>query len=422
MKLDGFVRVLPRLVLLFVMACQHDAHAQEQAQAGTADSNLAAQVLTPVGTTYPYTQQLQWLDSGRFIVGRLDGSMTFFRPPGPTEWGPMLTDVLRTPANRGVEMMAVRDERTFVTSNDSTTITLWRERDTALQEDAEPTHLDRLPRAFRFENFAYDADVGTANSGVFVVHANREYLVTGHENGFVLIWNVSRNGRQLAVLKKLNVRSPDPIPSPFQLWNVRDIVAWRDGIVITGAEDGDLVMLQLPQGNVLARKRYNPAAQRGINGLAILDDHLVAVACSVGPADKNTWLFRVRPAEFQSQGSVDLKQNLALPQSFAFRAAMARVGGQPYVFATTQEGLLWTVLVTPDGQLQVQASSSVDFPIGEAIDYNPTTSQLAAVGVLVNLFNVAAPAPAAPAPRKQAAPKVAPPQAPSLRPEPAPAN
>ncbi|MCP3164998.1 hypothetical protein [Myxococcus qinghaiensis] len=421
MKLDGFVRVLPRVVLLLAMACQHDAHAQEQASISTADSNLAAQVLTPVGTTYPYTQQLQWLDSTRFIVGRLDGSMTFFRPPGPTEWGPMLTDVLRTPANRGVEMMAVRDERTFVTSNDNTTITLWRERDAALQEDAEPAHLDRLPRAFRFENFAYDADVGTANSGVFVAHANREYLVTGHENGFVLIWNVSRNGRQLAVLKKLNVRSPNPIPSPFQLWNVRDIVAWRDGIVITGAEDGDLVMLQLPQGNMLARKRYNPSAQRGINGLAILDDHLVAVACSVGPSDKNTWLFRLRPAEFQSQGSVDLKQNLSLPQSFAFRAAMARVGGQPYVFATTQEGLLWTVLVTPAGQLQVQASSSVDFPIGEAIDYNPTTSQLAAVGVLVNLFNVAAPTPAAPAPRKQA-PTVAPPQAPSLRPEPAPAN
>ncbi|AKF84850.1 hypothetical protein MFUL124B02_05440 [Myxococcus fulvus 124B02] len=408
MKLDGFARVLPRVALLLAMACQHSALAQDQLD--TTPKALTQQVLTPVGTTYPYTQQLQWLDSGRFIVGRLDGSMTLFRPPGPTEWGPMLTDVLRTPANRGVEMMAVRDERTFVTSNDSTTITLWRERDLAVAEDAEPALLDRLPRAFRYQNFAYDADVGTANSAVFVTHGNREYLVTGHENGFVLIWSVTRNGRQLAVLKKLDVRSPNPIPSPFQLWNVRDIVSWRDGVVITGSEDGDLVMLQLPQGNVLARKRYNPSAQRGINGLAILDDHLVAVACSVGPSDKNTWLFRVRPAELQSQGSVDLKQNLSLPQSFAFRAAMASVGGQPHVFATTQEGLLWTVLVTPDGQLQVQAVSSVDFPIGEAIDYNPATSQLAAVGVLVNLFNVAPPAPA----QRQQAPKAAPPQAPSL--------
>ncbi|MCP3058695.1 hypothetical protein LXT21_07925 [Myxococcus sp. K38C18041901] len=408
MKLDGFARVLPRVALLLAVACQHSALAQEQLD--SAPKTLTQQVLTPVGTTYPYTQQLQWLDSGRFIVGRLDGSMTLFRPPGPTEWGPMLTDVLRTPANRGVEMMAVRDERTFVTSNDSTTLTLWRERDLAVAEDAEPALLDRLPRAFRYQNFAYDADVGTANSAVFVTHGNREYLVTGHENGFVLIWSVSRNGRQLAVLKKIDVRSPDPIPSPFQLWNVRDIVSWRDGVVITGSEDGDLVMLQLPQGTVLARKRYNPSAQRGINGLALLDDHLVAVACSVGPSDKNTWLFRVRPAELQSQGSVDLKQNLSLPQSFAFRAAMASVGGQPHVFATTQEGLLWTVLVTPEGQLQVQAVSSVDFPIGEAIDYNPATSQLAAVGVLVNLFNVAPPTPA----QRQQVPKAAPPQAPSL--------
>lgn len=408
--LDGFVRALPRLALLWVVACQHSAFAQEAALD-------TAPVLTPVGTTYPYAQQLQWLDSGRFIVGRWDGSMTLFRPPGAGEWGPMLTEVLRTPANRGVEMMAVRDARTFVTSNDSTSLTLWRERDAALAEDAEPALLDRLPRPFRFENFAYDADVGMANSGVFLTHANREYLVTGHENGFVLIWSVTRQGRQLAVLKKLEVRSPDPIPSPFQLWNVRDIVAWRDGIVITGAEDGDLVMLQVPQGTVLARKRYNPSAQRGINGLALLDDHLVAVACSVGASDKNTWLFRVRPSELQSQGAVDLKQDPSLPQSFAFRAAMARVGGQPYVFATTQEGLLWTVLVTPDGQLQVQASSSVDFPIGEAIDYNPATSQLAAVGVLVNLFNVGAPTTVNPAIRKQA-----PPQAPALQREPAQAH
>ncbi|QSQ11033.1 hypothetical protein [Myxococcus landrumensis] len=405
---DGLMRALSRLVLLLVVACQHTALAQEAAVD-------VAPVLTPAGTTYPYAQQLQWLDSGRFIVGRWDGSMTFFRPPGVGEWGPMLTDVLRTPANRGVEMMAVRDSRTFVTSNDSASITLWREREAVL--DDEPALMDRLPRSFRFESFTYDADVGMANSGVFLTQANREYLVTGHENGFVLIWSVTRQGRQLAVLKKLDVRSPNPIPSPFPLWNVRDIVAWRDGIVITGAEDGDLVMIQVPQGNVLTRKRYNASAQRGINGLALLDDHLVAVACSVGASDKNTWLFRVHPAELQSQGSVDLKQDPSMPQSFAFRAAMASVGGQPHVFATTQEGLLWTVLVTPDGQLQVQAVSSVDFPIGEAIDFNPATAQLAAVGVLVNLFNVGTPASVSPAIRKQA-----PPQAPSLRRESTPAN
>lgn len=53
----------------------------------------------------------------------------------------------------------------------------------------------------------------------------------------------------------------------FPLWNVRDIVAWRDGIVITGAEDGDLVMLRVAAGgNVLTRKRYNASAQRASTG------------------------------------------------------------------------------------------------------------------------------------------------------------
>ncbi len=59
MKLDGFVRALPRLALLLIVACQHTAFAQEAAVD-------AAPVLTPVGTTYPYAQQLQWLDEGRF--------------------------------------------------------------------------------------------------------------------------------------------------------------------------------------------------------------------------------------------------------------------------------------------------------------------------------------------------------------------
>jgi hypothetical protein len=96
-------------------------------------------------------------------------------------------------------------------------------------------------------------------------------------------------------------------------------------------------------------------------------------------------------------GSVDLKKDTSLPQSFAFRAAMVRVGGQLYALATTQEGLLWAMLVTPDGQLEIQSSIAVDFPLGDAIDYEPTTANLAVVGVRSNLFKVgnaaAAPAP-----------------------------
>lgn len=411
------LRLLPCAVLVLCMACQH---AQAQAPLTPAPQQ---QVLAPVGTTYPYTQQLQWLDPGHFIVGRLDGTMSFFRPPGTNEWGPVLTDVLRTPANRGVEMLAVRDEQTFVSSNDNTSVTLWRRRGQGAQDDAagpEEAHRGgKLPQAFRYENFSYDADVGTANSGVFLTHGGHEFLVSGHENGFVLIWSFDTASRNLRVLKKINVRSPNPIPSPFELWNVRDIVVWRDGIVITGSEDGDLVMLQVPEGEVLARMRYNPGAQRGINGLALLNDYLVAVACSVGPDDKNTWSFRVRPAELQPLGSVDLKQDLSLPQSFAFRVALAEAGGQLYAFATSQEGLLWTVLVTPEGQLQIQSSTSVDFPLGDAVDYEPTTANLAVVGVLVNLFRVGG----APATRAAAVPAAqqVPPQA-GATPAPAPAR
>lgn len=370
------------------------------------------QVLNQVGTTYPYAQQLQWLDETHFIVGRWDGTLTFFRPPGPGEFGPTLTEALRTPSGQGVQMMAIRDERTFTTSDDATSILVWF-RLGLDSLDAEKENGKQLINPYWYRRFTYSADVGVANSGVFMTHGGREYFVSGHENGFVLVWRYDALTRGLQLLKKVNVRSPNPIPSPFPLWNVRDIVAWRDGLVVTGSEDGDLTLFKVPEGTVVARMRYNPGAQRGINGLAVLDDRLVAVACSVGPSDKNTWLFRLQPAGFQPLGSVDLKKDTTLPQSFAFRVAMVRVGGQDYAFASTQEGLLWTVLVTPDGQLQIVSDTSTDFPIGDTIDYQPQTSSLAVVGILINLFNVGAagaspamaPAPPPPAPARVPPPR-----------------
>jgi hypothetical protein len=353
-----------------------------------ASTSAWAQALSPIGTTYPYTQQLQWIDSSHFIVGRLDGSMTIFRPPGAFEFGPTLTNVLRTPANRGVEMLAVQDNDTFVTSNDATTIALWQRGDETTPTD--PGY-HRLPPVARFKTFSYDSDPGIANSGVFLTYNSINYLVTGHENGYVLVWRVSANGRNLTQLRKIDVRSPNPIPSPFQLWNVRDIVVWKDNLVVTGSEDGDLVLLRITDGQVLVRERYNPAAQRGINGLAILGDYLTAVVCSVGSSDQNTWLFRVENSDFVSLDSIDVKQNLALPQSFAFRAAMATVDGSPNIFVSSQEGILWTVEVTPTDELQIVASTTTDFALGDAMDFEPSTRQLAVVGVLVNLFQVAAP-------------------------------
>lgn len=71
---------------------------------------------------------------------------------------------------------------------------------------------------------------------------------------------------------------------------------WRDGIVITAAEDGDLCLVDVASMRVVHRQRYNPDAQPGLNGLALHGDLLLATNCTVGTGERNLWLYRINRA------------------------------------------------------------------------------------------------------------------------------
>ncbi len=346
-----------------------------------AATTALAPPLKELGATYNYAQQVRWSAPERFLVGRWDGTLGIFRPPVPAkEFGPVLTGVYRAPSGQGIQMLAVGGDDLFVSSNDDRSLAVWTRPRRRRGDDAFAARL-----------FAFDAAYGVANSGVFLTRAGRSYLATGHENGYLLVWDANLRKGRLALRKVVDVRSPDPIPSPFPLRNVREVAVWREGIVITGSEDGDVVMLRVPEGDVLARQRYNPTAQRGINDIAVLGDYLLVVNCSVGPADKNTWLFGLSLGAFRYLDAVDLKKDLTRPQSFAFNDALAEIGGKVLGFVSTEEGLLWSLEVTPPGRLTVATPTPVGFPVGDALDYDPRSRSLAVVGLTLYLYRVESP-------------------------------
>jgi hypothetical protein len=89
------------------------------------------------------------------------------------------------------------------------------------------------------------------------------------------------------------VRSPNPIPSPFPIKNIRGVERWEPGYVVTGSEDGDICLVKVVEGSAAARMRYNATAQRGVNDIDTCGDYLVPANCSVGPDDKNLRLYRI---------------------------------------------------------------------------------------------------------------------------------
>jgi hypothetical protein len=339
----------------------------------------------PAGATYNYTQHVRWLDEERFVAVRLDGTISLFRVPrSPQEYGPQLVDVFRSVSGKAVEMLAVAGARTFATSNDDRSLTLWQ---------AEPGADGR--ETFQSRRFAYDEAYGTANSGLFLAVAGSDYLLSGHAAGFLVIWRADFGRRELSLVRAVDVRSPHPIPSPYPLKNVRGLAPWGPGLVVSGAEDGDLCMIRIPSGEILARRRYNPAAQRGINDLAVYGDYLLAVNCSVGREDKNTWLFHLGPGAIDRLDGVNLQKDPGRAQVFAFNSQLAELDGRVYGLVTTEEGLLWTLAITREGRLAAGAPVAVGFPLGDALAYAPRRRLLAVVGMTLYLFRLEAGSPAA---------------------------
>ncbi len=335
-----------------------------------------APALEPIGVTYSMAQEVRWVDDDTFAIGRWDGTLTLFGPPVPPASGPRIESAAVSPAWAGLEMITLLGDGAFATSNDAASIALWQ---------LAATGLARSGGVLR-----YDPAVGVANSGTVVAHGGREVLVTGHSSGTLLVWRPTDGPDRYVLERQVDVRSPDPVPSPYRLWNVRAVNAWRDALVLTGSEDGDLCLVDVHGGQLVRRVRFNPRARRGINDVALLGDLALVGSCSVGRDDSNTWAFALEPPDVIAPlAHVDLAADESREQVFNFSVELAAHGDRTLFFCATEEGLLWTgevdgAALRPVDRLAVSSS------LGAAVTLQRRSGVLAVVGDNIHLFRVPA--------------------------------
>ena len=323
------------------------------------------------GHTYNQAQTLRWIDGQRFAVGRWDGSLTIFRRPAyPRESGPVLVQALTSRSCREIGKVDVLPSGELVTSSARDSLSLWAERGKEFQ------HLLDLD---------FDAVAGDFNSGCVVEEKGREAYVSGHENGYLVRWRLGGPSRMTAEAV-LDVRSPDPIRSPYPIKNVRAVVPWRDGIVITAAEDGDLCMVDVATMSVLLRQRYSPDAQRGLNGLAILGDLLLATNCTVGTGERNLWLYRIGATGFTLLDSRYVASAPEVPDVFSVSAALVPVGDELQFYVSTGEGIVWHGKIENERLIPLESVTTGHPGVAPVFDLLPGASFLASADHDLRIF------------------------------------
>lgn len=332
-------------------------------------------MLEEIGVTYSMAQEARWIDDDSFAIGRWDGTLTLFGLPAAHGAGPRIESAAVSPAWAGLEMITPLNGSRFVTSNDESSMVVW--------DASEPGAV-----AIQLGTVRYDREIGVANSGALMRGFPRPVLVTGHASGWLMIWQADDAVQDFALLRRVDLRSPDPVPSPYSLRNVRAVHEWRDGLVLTGAEDGDLCLVDVTDGHILCRRRYNPDARRGINDVALLGDTALVGGCSVGSADSNTWAFSLDlAAGLTPLAHIDLVADSSREQVFNFSVELARAGDGLLFFCATEEGLLWVGELT-GSVLRTLGKQAVSSGLGAAVSLQPDGDILAVVGDNVHLFRV----------------------------------
>jgi len=351
-------------------------------------SGAAAPTSLPIqqdGATYSMAQEASWLDAEHFAVGRWDGSLSIFRF-NPGEFvGPLITTTASSPSSEGVQMITWLNPRTIASSNDAGTMIVWRSTGATAWVDLQ-----------RVAMLSYDPTFGEANSGDAFVLDSRIYLVAGHANGYLTIWSGNQHANDFQLVTSVDVRAAHPV-NPWDLHNVRGVsLIQRSGgtaLVITGSEDGDLCVVRVPDGAIVSRTVFNPAAQRGINSIATRGRDLLVANCSVGPDDKNLWYYRMDLATgaIQLRDSANLKVNPSAPQVFNFCTIWGRYEAGVCFFSSTEEGALW--MGTADGsRLSIIGYQEVTSPLGSALAFH-VSGKLAMVSFnLYEFITLAAPA------------------------------
>jgi len=322
-----------------------------------------------LGATYNLAQTAQALPGGRFVVGRWDGTLQLWQMPATgTNSGPVLRQTQTVPSGEGVQALAVLDGGLLVSGHDRGSLALWTVGEQGLQLRSLVDH---------------ETSLGTATSATTLRAGSESLLVVGHESGLVSLWRLGR--WSLTLVGKHDLRSPSPVPSPYPLRHIRSVVPWRDLQVITGSEDGDLVMLKLRPtlaavtAVVQTRTRYSATAQRGINGLALGGDLLAVTSCAVGASDANLHLWRVLSDRFVPVDEARLKLDAGRAQVYAFSALWAQKEAAPLLWVSTQEGLLWQ-LGLRNGKLRVDGHLPVASNVAATLVYDKEQQLLVAVG------------------------------------------
>ena len=332
---------------------------------------LPAQSIQLAGTTYERAQVLDWINDNTFAIGRWDGSITVFRTPAKGEYGPVITQAVAAPSGHGIEMLSAINDTTLITSDGADRLALWRK----FSANGPLSFVRDLP---------YDPKFGTANSATVATINGEIRFVSGHENGFVLIWRPSV-GDSFELVDALDVHSTKPISSPIPLRNVRGLVAWKDDYVISGSEDGDLVGIKLSEEREVFRIRYNGSAQRGINSISLLRNWLLVSNCSVGATDKNIWLFDLSSGKPVLRDSENLILDSQSAQVFNFDAILLDLYGAPGFFSSTEEGVLWQGKIDGD-QLVVTGVTRIAPDGGAILREDAHGDMLAAAAYQIWLF------------------------------------
>ncbi len=333
---------------------------------------LSAQTvsLTKKSETFERAQITAWVQPDRLAVARWDGTLSIFRQPKQGEYGPVLTQAITVPSLKPVEAIIPISADIFATSNGDTSLTLWKAKDGSFSHAG---------------NYTYDAGVGVAESGAVITDKQQRLLVSGHAEGFIVVWRV--DGDRLRLVRKVSLRSQNPIPSPYKLWNIRAVVPWGSGKVVTGSEDGDIVLYDVVNDKTLARMRYGPNEQRGINSLSIQDDYLLLANCSVGSDDKNLWLYKVTDSKFLPLDAINLVQDTSRKQVFDFSTQFTRFEGSLYFLASTEEGLVWLGRVSSDKLEKLSSLKLVDTG-GAALAVAADSGVISAVAYDIDLLTL----------------------------------
>ncbi|HTZ44632.1 MAG TPA: hypothetical protein VMB79_12290 [Jatrophihabitans sp.] len=313
--------------------------------------------ITQHGTTYEMAQETRWLDAQHFAVGRWDGSMSVFQFETAPYVGPVIARATSDPASQGVEMLTKLAGGAIVTSNDYSSLALWH------APGGDWSRLDLRATC------SYDSSLGYATAGAALASGTGTSLVVGHSNGYLSIWNYAAASRTLSFVRSVDVRNPSPT-NPWDDHTIEDVVPAGGTVVAAGSEDGYVTFYDVSSATVLSQTVFNPAAQRGINALAMTGARLLVANCAVGPDDHNLWYYAVDRSSWTMTllDKANLVIDTSLPQVFNFDLAWGRNAGAPCWFASTEEGALW--MGSPAGHsVNPVGYQQLTGPLGSALAY-----------------------------------------------------